>query len=106
MGGEWDNSRANVDESGLNRTTAVGMYPHAASLIGALDMSGNVWEWCLNEHGNPENIELGGEKPREMRGGSFDCAPINARCGHRLFNPPYHWGRETGFRVCYGAVPM
>ena len=34
-------------------------------------MSGNVWEWCLNEYENPTNVEEGGEARRAVRGGSW-----------------------------------
>ncbi|OAI48271.1 hypothetical protein AYO44_07515 [Planctomycetaceae bacterium SCGC AG-212-F19] len=43
--GVWEPDRANTSESRLSRTTAVGMYPRGACECGALDMSGNVWEW-------------------------------------------------------------
>jgi formylglycine-generating enzyme required for sulfatase activity len=39
---DWNSTYANTYESGLGRTTAVGLYPQGASPIGALDMSGNV----------------------------------------------------------------
>jgi formylglycine-generating enzyme required for sulfatase activity len=45
-GPEWDGRLANTRESGLSRTTAVGMYPPAP--CGAFDLSGNVYDWCLN----------------------------------------------------------
>ena len=74
-GAEWDARRANTLESSLQRTTAVGMYPHGASPVGAQDMSGNVYEWCVNEHENPEKVGLGGSAPRAVRGGSWQWEP-------------------------------
>jgi formylglycine-generating enzyme required for sulfatase activity len=47
-GNDWDPSRLNNWETGPNMTTAVGSYPEGVSPCGALDMLGNVWEWCLN----------------------------------------------------------
>lgn len=35
---------ANADESGINRTTPVWMFPKGISPAGVMDMSGNVWE--------------------------------------------------------------
>ena len=71
-GRDWDSERANTSKSGLSRTTAVGLYPQGASPVGALDMSGNVEEWCLNEYGNPKNVAVSGDERRVVRGGS--CA--------------------------------
>lgn len=47
-GNEWDPSRLNSWHNGPNRTSRVGAYPAGASPSGALDMAGNVWEWCLD----------------------------------------------------------
>jgi hypothetical protein len=47
-GTEFNTLRCNSKESGLQRTTVVGLYPQGISPVGALDMLGNVWEWCLN----------------------------------------------------------
>lgn len=47
-GDTWDSQRCNTWESGPNMTTPVHAYPEGASPCGALDMLGNVWEWCAD----------------------------------------------------------
>ncbi len=69
-GNNWDPRFANTTESGLGRTTAVGMYPAGAAAWGALDMSGNVWEWTLTEYQSGKSGELAGGESRVGRGGS------------------------------------
>ncbi|MGK7345135.1 MAG: formylglycine-generating enzyme family protein [Candidatus Nitrospinota bacterium M3_3B_026] len=44
-GNEFDKNKANTLESGVNGTTPVGDYEAGASPYGALNMTGNVWEW-------------------------------------------------------------
>jgi formylglycine-generating enzyme required for sulfatase activity len=74
------------------------MYPHGASSVGALDMSGNVWEWCLNEYEYPERTDLGGEATRVVRGGSWSHDLVHARAAYRGWDHPV--GRfDLGFRV-------
>ncbi|MBI3242375.1 MAG: SUMF1/EgtB/PvdO family nonheme iron enzyme, partial [Chloroflexi bacterium] len=47
-GDEWEANKCNSSESNFSGTTPVGMYPNGASGCGALDMVGNVWEWCAD----------------------------------------------------------
>jgi formylglycine-generating enzyme required for sulfatase activity len=47
---EPDDRRLNFN-SNVKHTTPVGRYPTGTSPAGALDMAGNVWEWCLNDVG-------------------------------------------------------
>ena len=98
-GEKWDSSRANTSESGLSRTTAVGLYPKGASPVGALDMSGNVWEWCLNEYENPDRIDLSSENRRVLRGGSWDLSQSLARCVSRDSRYPDFRVHDIGFRL-------
>lgn len=76
-GPDYQTGYANIRETGddagshyLQRTTAVGIYPQGNSLQGVSDLSGNVWEWCLDAHEKPANIDTSGAFPRVVRGGS------------------------------------
>lgn len=62
-------------------------------------MSGNVWEWCLNEFKNPANIALHGDASRALRGGAFGYNQNFARCAYSFERDPYYCFAEFGFRV-------
>lgn len=95
----WIEDAANTTESRLNRTTAVGMYPYGATVGGALDMVGNVWEWCLNKYETPSDVSLEGAGRRVLRGGSWHSHGILGRCTFRDYPPPdYRYG-NFGFRL-------
>lgn len=77
-GNEYLQGYANINElfgkksvgAHLKRTTPVGSYPQGASPYGVLDMCGNVWEWCSNKFGNPDNPYQGRHNGSMLRGGS------------------------------------
>ncbi|MBN1285623.1 MAG: SUMF1/EgtB/PvdO family nonheme iron enzyme [Anaerolineae bacterium] len=69
-GNEFDANKCNVLETGLGQTSAVGIFPQGASPYGVLDVSGNVWEWCLNEYENPASTGPTSNALRGLRGGS------------------------------------
>jgi hypothetical protein len=98
-GREWDARRANTSHGGLSRTTAVGMYPQGASPVRALDMSGNVLEWCLNEYDNPDSTALSGKGRRVVRGGSWSDDPEGARAAFRNWFDPSYRDFFVGLRV-------
>ena len=89
----------NVGPHYLQKTTAVGMYPQGASPYGVADLSGNVWEWCLNEYENPERVQLEGSEWRVVRGGSWGDSHFFAASAVRLGNLPYYRLFSYGFRV-------
>ena len=103
-GMKWDGGRANavslVRIGGGPRP--VGSFPYGASPGGALDMSGNVWEWTaswfLPYPGNP--VELGefGEKFRVRRGGSWRRSHDLATTVTRDFLAPDKHADDVGFR--------
>ena len=104
--GEFASGRANINETlgnagphSLRQTSAVGLYPAGASPCGALDMAGNVWEWCLNEYENPERQGLGGDARRGVRGGSWGPSQGRARCAFRRDHSPRSRRSDLGLRL-------
>ncbi len=98
--GEWQEGYVNTFEAGLSRTTAVGMYPHGQSVSGALDMSGNLWEWCLNDYGNPDVMDgYGNKESKVLRGGSFANNHHNACASSRNNNLPFYANFNYGCRL-------
>lgn len=84
--------RANVDESGLGRTTPVSMYPLGASPLGVMDMAGNVWEWGANFYDKDHDWLV-------LRGGSWDFDEYLARLSYRNYNRSDYLWSNYGFRV-------
>jgi formylglycine-generating enzyme required for sulfatase activity len=77
-GNEWRTDLANVSESQneKRKLIPVGQYPPGASPFGALDMSGNAWEWTASEYkaypgGNPPASPEGYTNLKTLRGGSY-----------------------------------
>ena len=114
--GEFDSEKANTSESGIRRTTAVGLFPHGESPYHALDMAGNAWEWC-SSHGydkykykssGPEEDGAGNlesNEGRALRGGSWDGNAFIARCAFRDWYLPLDRGSSVGFRVAESFFP-
>lgn len=114
-GPDFDPAQANTLDSWVGRTTPVGVYRDGTAECGALDMSGNVWEWTLSLWGsNPkatdflypydatdrrENEAAGPEVLRVIRGGSWINFQGFARCACRDRFSPNDWYGFLGFRV-------
>jgi formylglycine-generating enzyme required for sulfatase activity len=103
-------TRCNMSETGINATSAVGMFPSGASPYGALDMGGNVWEWCSTiweEKPDPFKVQDEWAKDylnrtnvlRVLRGGAFSSESSYVRCAARYWYSPYGWYNYVGFRV-------
>ena len=109
-GDEFDPGQANTTEGreswGGSGTTPVGCYPDGDSPCGALDISGNVWEWCSSlykeyPHDADDGREnLGADGSRVLRGGSWDFDRHYARCACRYSHVvPDARDYDIGFRV-------
>ncbi len=113
-GNNWQKDRANTQETSLNQTSPVGLFPEGASPTGVEDIAGNVWEWTRScwgrtslskpDYGYPYDALDGREKLQGpdfpvLRGGSWRDDQRLARCAARLHVPPGDFGIITGFRV-------
>ncbi len=87
---------ANTDESGINRTTPVWMYPQGESPHHVLDMSGNAWEWQANHYGE---TSIYGKEALSLRGGSWISYQDDASVSIRSTYLPLNRYLVIGFRV-------
>lgn len=102
-----------IEENAVVNTTEtadVGSIPEGASWVGALDMSGNVWEWASTispfeiVYRYPYDANDGREanddrrRPRVVRGGSFDHSETFVQAGNRGRSVPSVHVDNYGFR--------
>jgi len=114
-GDDPDPHRANYDETGIGKTSAVGCFPGGVSSHGVEEMSGNVLEWTRSLWGPdwdkltfpyPYKLDDGREQlqapdtiHRVVRGGAFWLAPRYARCALRFLDVARGVHLLIGFRV-------
>ena len=120
-GDSLEANKANYGAS-VGGTTAVGTYP--ANGYGLYDMTGNVWEWCLDEYNadfystSPEHNPLAGgtidnilsdfmnvKSVRVLRGGSWVSAAKFVRVSDRTRFTPKITNKARGFRCVKDVTP-
>jgi iron(II)-dependent oxidoreductase len=100
---------ANLLESGVLGTTAVGRFPDGAAPCGALDMIGDVWEWTASPFGGYPGFEAQpyreysevffGPDHRVLRGGSFATSAALISPTFRNWDYPHRRQIFAGLRV-------
>ncbi|MFN8420593.1 MAG: SUMF1/EgtB/PvdO family nonheme iron enzyme [Anaerolineae bacterium] len=98
-GEKWNPANANMEESGIGQTMAVGLYPLGAAACGIQDMIGNVWEWCLNADSDPNSAGLEGTFHRVLRGGGWITGKLKTNNLYRGGDTPTRRRNIIGFRV-------
>lgn len=109
-----DTTRVNYWKSGLKSAIAVGSY--SPNGYGLYDISGNVWEYCIDEWRDSvpstqlhkslkhktfktsSNEFYQVKTRRVIRGGSWGGAVVNLRVSYRDSHPPKGAGDHVGFR--------
>lgn len=97
--GEAKRGYANTVEAELKQAIAVGMYPHGAAACGALDMAGNLMEWCANDKANLEVIDVTSAATKVLRGGDWGYGLTNASCQYCDDDAPERVDVLNGFRL-------
>ncbi|MFL7791202.1 MAG: formylglycine-generating enzyme family protein [Anaerolineae bacterium] len=125
-GNDFECSRGNFDDEtkldsyvvpggegcdGYDRTAPVGSFPSGKSWVGALDLSGNVWEWVADWYSEDYYVNSPSEDPegpssgesRVLRGGAWFYNPSDARASNRFdFTPDVSYN-FLGFRCAMGS---
>jgi len=98
-------------------TSEVGAYPEGASVYGAMDMAGNVYEWVADWYDEDYYADSPDQNPmgpsggdayfyRVLRSGSWSDAWYYLRVSYRSYGSPFpaYYGNNIGFR-CAAPLP-
>ncbi len=115
-GDNWESWRANGQESGIGRTSAVGAFPGGKAdwwrvldpeSAEVQDLAGTVWEWTASRyskdyqyaHRSLLNAGRAGDSPRVVRGGGWGSVPEGLRSAFRGGDATGDADFDLGFRL-------
>ena len=101
-GNDWDATKANVKDTGLRGTVAVGSFGSGASPYEVEDIAGNVWEWTADWYeaypGSNCQSDYFGQRFRVLRGGAWFETADFVHTTVRNANSETAASDEIGFR--------
>jgi serine/threonine-protein kinase len=101
-------------ENSIGQTVAVDNFSNGVSQYGCYQMSGNIWEWCLDDFvadfyqkrkskiANP--ISKTDSDIKVLRGGGFNFVKSAARSSYRYYAKRNHKDITIGFRVVLKSI--
>ena len=102
-GNDWDCKRCNnsVKPCAITGMTPVRQYEgEGDSPFGVVNMTGNVWEWCLTDYDTKANDHMRPANNRVLRGGSWMSRNLNEfHSDFRQYGHPSVWNLDGGFRI-------
>lgn len=84
---------------------AVGSFPQGKSPYGALDMTGNAWEWVDTPYVQRRWFDSGRYESEVIKGGAFSYAPFQGRASYNGFEGMGGTCNDVGFRCVQDAEP-
>ncbi len=115
-GNQWDYTKLNCREGGVNTTTQIGTYFQSGdSPYGHEDLCGNIWEWCMDGYDPREYqrradaqvkdpLSSGKKRKYAARGGAWFLTENLMRAAHRSSFAPDITFDGLGFR-CVQVIP-
>ncbi len=98
-GKDIDRNKCNMDESGIKKISAVGIFKNGDTPDGLSDMIGNIWEWmCNNYKSRKSQADFENNEVCALRGGAWNNWRSLARCAARNFEHPNDRDYLIGFR--------